>query len=67
MRTLVILGLLLLAVLIGVPQVLYTVDQTQFVVITRFGEIIEVRTTPGLKVKAPFIVLLGGAAGLALA
>ena len=55
MRPLILLGVFLLAVLIGVNQVLYTVDQTQFVVITRFGEITEVHADPGLKVKVPFI------------
>ena len=55
MRALILLGVLVVAVLVGVNQVLYTVDQTQFVVITRFGEITEVHSTPGLKVKVPFI------------
>ena len=36
-------------------QVLYSVDQTQFVVITRFGEITEVHASPGLNFKVPFI------------
>ena len=55
MRTLVFLIGALVAGLIGVNQVLYTVDQTEFVVITRFGEITQVITSPGLKVKVPFI------------
>ena len=36
-------------------QVVYSVDQTQFVVITRFGEITEVHASPGLNFKMPFI------------
>ncbi|MCH8847777.1 MAG: protease modulator HflC [Chloroflexi bacterium] len=55
MRALILLGVTLIALFVGVNQVLFTVDQTQSVVITRFGEIIEVYTTPGLKVRVPFI------------
>ena len=55
MRALILLAVVVIGSLLAVNQVLYTVDQTQFVVITRFGEIIEVRTTPGLKFKVPFI------------
>lgn len=55
MRALILLGVLVLAVFVGANQVLYTVDQTQFVVITRFGEITQVYASPGLKVKVPFI------------
>ena len=40
---------------IGVLLSAYTVDETQHVVITRFGEIREVHSTPGLKFRAPFI------------
>ena len=36
-------------------QALYTVDQTQFVVVARLGEIIEVHRSPGLNLKVPFI------------
>jgi membrane protease subunit HflC len=49
---------LLVVVVAGVIGVLlsaYTVDETQHVVITRFGEITEVHSTPGLKFRAPFI------------
>lgn len=45
---------IVLAAIIG-PQVFYTVDETQFVVITRFGEVRQVVDTPGLAVKAPFV------------
>ena len=46
--------IVLLLAIIG-PQALFTVDETQLVVVTRFGEIQEIHTTPGLKVKAPFL------------
>ena len=39
----------------GSQGALYTVDETQLVVITRFGEIRAIHTEPGLKVKTPFI------------
>lgn len=56
MRFLVgLLIILVIAAVIVAPQALYTVDETQFVVVTRFGEITGVERTPGLKVKAPFI------------
>ncbi len=55
MRALILLAVIVVGTLIGVNQVLFTVDQTQSVVITRFGEITDVYTTPGLKVRVPFI------------
>ncbi|MCH8199864.1 MAG: protease modulator HflC, partial [Chloroflexi bacterium] len=55
MRPLILLAVFLVALLVGVNQVLFTVDQTQSVVITRFGEITDVYTLPGLKVRVPFI------------
>ena len=52
----IVLGVVLLVVvmaqLVGFG-VLYTVDQTQFVVITRFGEVQRAVTSPGLKFKSP--------------
>ena len=39
----------------GSQGALYTVDETQLAVITRFGEIRSIHIQPGLKVKAPFI------------
>ena len=55
MRTAIIL--IAIVILLGVfgPQTLYTVDETQMVVVTRFGKIQDVHTNPGIKVKAPFI------------
>jgi len=55
MRTIVVSVVLIILLGILGPQFLYTVDETQFVVITRFGEVREVRTSPGLKTKLPFI------------
>ena len=46
--------LIVVAIIVG-PQVLFTVDQTQSVIITRFGEVRRVIESPGLKVKVPFI------------
>lgn len=48
-----IIGIILLAIL-G-PQFLFTVDETKFVVVTRFGEVQRIETTPGLKAKIAFI------------
>ena len=42
MRALILLAVLVFATFGGVNQVLYAVDETQSVVITRFGEITEV-------------------------
>ena len=55
MRVLVPLAILIIAAVIVGPQTLYTVDETQFVVITRFGEVQRVIEAPGLNVKTPFI------------
>ncbi len=46
---------LIVAAVIVVPQTFYTVDETQYVIITRFGEIQSEQRAPGLKVKVPFI------------
>ena len=55
MRTAVIV--IVIVILLGIfgPQTLYTVDETQMAVVTRFGKIRDVHTSPGLKVKAPFV------------
>ena len=55
MKLLVPLLILIIAAVIVVPQALYTVDETQYVVVTRFGEIQTVVRSPGLKLKAPFV------------
>ena len=48
---------IVIVILLGIfgPQTLYTVDETQFAVVTRFGDIRAVHTSPGIKFKAPFI------------
>lgn len=55
MKTAIIAIVVVILLAIFGPQTLYTVDETQLVVVTRFGEVRDVHTTPGLKVKAPFI------------
>ena len=49
--------LIAIVILVGIfgPQILFTVDETQLVVVTRFGEIRATYVEPGLKAKAPFI------------
>ena len=49
-------GVLVVLVLIVAGGAFYQVDETELVIITQFGEPVgEAITTPGLKVKAPFI------------
>jgi len=55
MKTLIALAVLVIAGAILIPQVLFTVDETQHRVVTRFGKVTGVFSTPGLKVKAPFV------------
>jgi membrane protease subunit HflC len=49
--------LIVIVILLGIlgPQAFYTVDETHIVVVRRFGEIQDVHTTPGLRVKTPFV------------
>ena len=51
--------IIVVVVLIGTavvgPQFFFTVDETQHVVITRFGEVQRIVSTPGLKTKAAFV------------
>ncbi len=54
MRNLVIAGVVALVALIALFTSLYVVDETEQVVVTRFGEVQHEHTTPGLRVKAPF-------------
>ncbi|MEX2598131.1 MAG: protease modulator HflC [Dehalococcoidia bacterium] len=49
-----IIGLIIIAIVV-VPQVLFTVDETESAIVTRFGEVQNVYTEPGLKIKAPFV------------
>ena len=55
MRTLIITGIILIVGLIVISQALYVVDETEQVIITRFGEVQDVINEPGLNVKAPFV------------
>ena len=45
----------LIALLLLVPNVFFTVDETQLAIVTRFGQFKESHKTPGLKVKTPFV------------
>lgn len=55
MNRLIIAGAVLVALLFVALSSLYTVHQTQQVLITQFGQPIRVVTEPGLHVKVPFI------------
>ena len=55
MRVLIVLAVLAIIGLIILRQTVYVVDETEQVVITRFGEVRVVQTTPGLSVKMPFV------------
>lgn len=52
---LIVGGAIALVILIVLSSALYTVDQTQQVVITQFGDPIRVVKDPGLHIKTPFI------------
>ena len=55
MRTaIIVIGIVILLAIFG-PTTLFTVDETQLVVVTRFGEVRGIHTSAGLKVKVPFI------------
>ena len=55
MRNLVIAGVVVIVALIAISQSLYVVQETEQVVVTRFGDVQNVHTSPGLYVKAPFV------------
>ena len=55
MRNLVIAGVIVVLALIVISQSLYVVQETEQVVVTRFGDVQSVQTTPGLNIKAPFV------------
>ena len=55
MRNLVIAGVLVILALIVITQSLFVVQETEQVVVTRFGDVQSVRTSPGLYLKAPFV------------
>ena len=54
MRNLVIAGVIILVAIITLYTALYVVDETEQVIVTRFGNVQVVQTSPGLYVKAPF-------------
>lgn len=55
MRNLIIIAIVIIVGLVVLRQALYVVDVTEQVIILRFGEVVDTRTTPGLSVKAPFV------------
>ncbi len=55
MRSLIILGVLVVIGFILLRQSLYVVDETEQVIILRFNEVINTHIAPGLYVKAPFV------------
>ena len=55
MRNLVITGVLVILALIVITQSLFIVQETEQVVVTRFGDVQSVHTSPGLYFKAPFV------------
>ena len=55
MRNLVIAGVLVILALIVITQSLFVVQETEQVVVTRFGDVQSVHTSPGLYFKAPFV------------
>lgn len=55
MRNLIIIAVIIVVALVVLRQSLYIVDETEQVIILRFGEVVDTRTTPGLNLKAPFV------------
>ncbi len=54
MAKLIIAGVVVILLIVVLTTSLYVVDETEQVVVTRFGDVRAVQTTPGLYVKAPF-------------
>jgi membrane protease subunit HflC len=54
-RILVPIVIIVIAALVVLPQIFFTVDETQLAIVTRFGEFRQAYTTPGLRTKTPFI------------
>ncbi len=55
MKVLIALAIVGVVALIGASQALFTVDETKFAVVTRFGEIQRAIKSPGLNVKFPIV------------
>ncbi len=54
MGKLVIAGVIVLVAIITLYTALYVVDETEQAVVTRFGNVRAIQTSPGLYIKAPF-------------
>lgn len=50
-----IIIVLIVALVIMLPQIFFSVDETEVAIVTRFGEITSEITEPGLNIKTPFI------------
>jgi regulator of protease activity HflC (stomatin/prohibitin superfamily) len=55
MRNLIIGGVLIIIAIVLITQSLYVVDETEQVIITRFGDVQDVHRTSGIRAKAPFV------------
>src|SRR5918999_1470792 len=55
MRALIVLAVLAIIGLIVLRQTVYVVDETEQVIVTRFGQVQSIHTSPGLNVKMPFV------------
>jgi membrane protease subunit HflC len=55
MRTLITLGIVVLALVIAYSLFTFSVDETQKAAIVRFGEIVRIVERPGLNFKIPFV------------
>jgi membrane protease subunit HflC len=54
MKILIFVGVLVIFGFITLSTSLYTVDEAKQVIVTRFGDVQDVKTNPGLYLKAPF-------------
>ena len=55
MRNLIISGVLIIIGIVVLSQTCYVVDETEQVIVTRFGDVRSVQENPGLKAKVPFV------------
>ena len=54
-RVIITVVVIIVAAFILIPQMLFTVDETQLAIVTRFGEFQRDYRSPGLYVKQPFV------------
>ena len=54
MAKLIIAGVVVILLIVLLTTGLYVVDETEQVVVTRFGDVRAIQTSPGLYIKAPF-------------